>query len=67
MSRQSAQTLSPPVRATRRTVFPSGPLPLNPGDRLSRAEFERRYQAHPEIPKAELIEGCSLHGVASAF
>ena len=31
--------------------------PLNTGDRLSRAEFERRYQAHPEIAKAELIEG----------
>ena len=31
--------------------------PLNSGDRLSRAEFERRYQAHPEIEKAELIEG----------
>jgi len=33
------------------------PLPLNSGDRLSRAEFERRYEAHPEIRKAELIEG----------
>ena len=32
-------------------------LPLENGDRLSRAEFERRYQAHPEIKKAELIEG----------
>jgi Uma2 family endonuclease len=31
--------------------------PLNPGDRLTRAEFERRYQAYPEIKKAELIEG----------
>jgi Uma2 family endonuclease len=31
--------------------------PLNPGDRLSRAEFERRYEAHPEIKKAELVEG----------
>lgn len=30
--------------------------PLSSGDRLSRVEFERRYQAHPEI-KAELIEG----------
>jgi len=30
---------------------------LNPGDRLSRPEFERRYEAHPEITKAELIEG----------
>ncbi len=31
--------------------------PLQPGDRLSRVEFERRYHAHPEIKKAELIEG----------
>ena len=31
--------------------------PLESGDRLSRAEFERRYKAHPEILKAELIEG----------
>lgn len=31
--------------------------PLNAGDRLSRAEFHRRYLAHPEIKKAELIEG----------
>ncbi len=30
---------------------------LESGDRLSRAEFERRYAAHPEIKKAELIEG----------
>ena len=35
---------------------PSSP-PLNAGDRLSRAEFERRYHAHPEIKKAELVEG----------
>ena len=31
--------------------------PLAPGDHLSRAEFERRYAAHPDIKKAELIEG----------
>ncbi len=31
--------------------------PLEAGDRLSRAEFERRYQAMPELKKAELIEG----------
>ncbi|MEZ4870364.1 MAG: Uma2 family endonuclease [Caldilineaceae bacterium] len=31
--------------------------PLESGDRLTRAEFRRRYQAHPEIKKAELIEG----------
>ncbi len=27
------------------------------GDQLTLAEFERRYDAHPEIKKAELIEG----------
>ena len=31
--------------------------PLNNGDRLTRAEFERIYAAHPKIKKAELIEG----------
>ncbi len=30
---------------------------LEPGDRLSRDEFERRYSAMPNIKKAELIEG----------
>jgi Uma2 family endonuclease len=32
-------------------------LPLENGDRLTRAEFERRYDAMPGIKKAELIEG----------
>jgi len=31
--------------------------PLQSGDRLSRAEFERRYSADPHVKKAELIEG----------
>ena len=31
--------------------------PLENGDRLTRAEFERRYEAMPERVKAELIEG----------
>jgi Uma2 family endonuclease len=34
------------------------PVPkLENGDRLTRAEFERRYEAMPELKKAELIEG----------
>jgi Uma2 family endonuclease len=33
------------------------PPPLNSGDHLTRQEFELRYEAHPEIKKAELIEG----------
>src|SRR3954468_24044894 len=40
---------------------PAAPLdeviPMEPGDRLSREEFERRYDAMPELKKAELIEG----------
>jgi Uma2 family endonuclease len=31
--------------------------PLRNGDRLSRVEFERRYDAMPHLKKAELIEG----------
>ncbi|MBD2502247.1 Uma2 family endonuclease [Anabaena azotica] len=31
--------------------------PLESGDRLTRAEFERRYNAMPNLKKAELIEG----------
>jgi Uma2 family endonuclease len=35
----------------------NGKPPLESGDHLTRAEFERRYELHPEIKKAELIEG----------
>jgi Uma2 family endonuclease len=35
---------------------PAAPL-LEPGDRLSRSEFERRYERMPGLKKAELIEG----------
>ena len=36
---------------------PLEPLPLFAGDRLARAEFERRYHTQPGLKKAELIEG----------
>lgn len=49
-----ASSAPAPVAQRRRPV---GPPPLAAGDRLTRAEFERRYEAHPEIKKAELIEG----------
>jgi Uma2 family endonuclease len=38
-------------------ITPPHVLPLEPGDRLTRSEFERRYDAMPELKKAELIEG----------
>ncbi len=40
----------------RRLKMPEIP-PLENGDVLTRAEFERRYNAMPQIKKAELIEG----------
>jgi Uma2 family endonuclease len=55
-------TLEIPVKQVRRsahhTVTSHVDLPpLENGDRLTRAEFERRYEAMPHIKKAELIEG----------
>src|SRR5438045_9540136 len=44
--------ISPPSSAPH-----AGVPPLENGDRLTRAEFERRYNAMPGVQKAELIEG----------
>lgn len=39
-------------------MAPPGTLPpLENGDRLTRSEFEQRYEAMPHVKKAELIEG----------
>ncbi len=43
-------------RAQSVMTLPSIP-PLENGDYLTRDEFERRYEAMPELKKAELIEG----------
>lgn len=50
------RTVDRPKQRSQPVRQPERP-PLNSGDHLSRAEFERRYSAHPEIKKAELIEG----------
>src|SRR6266581_1579330 len=39
------------------TVVDESVPPLCPGDRLTRAEFLRRWEAHPEIKNAELLGG----------
>jgi Uma2 family endonuclease len=41
--------------------------PLENGDRLSRVEFERRYEAMPHLKKAELIEGLVYMPAALRF
>jgi Uma2 family endonuclease len=48
----SPSTISP-LRASSPEAVP----PLENGDVLTRAEFERRYEAMPHLKKAELIEG----------
>jgi Uma2 family endonuclease len=45
------------TQRTRKTVPQAEIPPLEQGDKLSRAEFERRYEAMPNLKKAELIEG----------
>lgn len=37
-------------------------VPFDAGDRLSRTEFLRRWEAHSEIKNAELIGGARLYG-----
>jgi len=49
---RAIQTVSPGINLPAAKV-----LPLEPGDRLTRPEFERRYEAMPHLKKAELIEG----------
>lgn len=53
---------SPTLPAAAEPATKSPPLPvyvplLENGDRLTRAEFERRYEAMPHVHRAELIEG----------
>lgn len=45
-----------PAPKSRPHLAPAIP-PLEAGDRLTRREFERRYNAMPQVKKAELIEG----------
>lgn len=52
---QSVTGMIPEQKATRETIPKL--LPLENGDRLTRHEFERRYEAMPYLKKAELIEG----------
>ena len=61
-----------PRKAAPAPTLPAGegarrPPPLENGDRLTRAEFERRYEAMPEVKKAELIHGVAYMGSPVRF
>ena len=51
----------------KRRDAPRTPPPLEQGDRLTRDEFERRYNAMPDLKKAELIEGVVYMAAAVKF
>ncbi len=53
MAVNQSLTQQQPVDETKSAPIP----PLESGDRLSRHEFERRYEVMPPITKAELVEG----------
>lgn len=52
-----ARPISTQVEKAMQSSVANGVPPLESADRLTRAEFERRYELHPEIKKAERIEG----------
>ena len=65
-----SQTLAEQQKSSRNA--PAGekcatPPPLESGDRLTRAEFERRYEAMPKVKKAELIDGVVYMGSPVRF
>ncbi len=49
--------MTPPTATLSKPAPPTTVPPLQTGDRLTRAEFERRYATMPNLKKAELIEG----------
>ena len=51
---REVHTQQPPHAVEEKKVPPP---PLKHGERLTRDEFERRYEAMPQLKKAELIEG----------
>ncbi len=53
----SPNVSSTPPHDTGRPVASTCASRLENGDRLTRAEFERRYESRPDLKKAELIEG----------
>lgn len=55
MTGMAALAVAPP-RPALEVIAPRRP-PLENGDHLTREEFERRWDAHPEIKRAELIDG----------
>src|SRR6266566_1872883 len=58
LEKRRTQGMKPATSPSTSRTTPAERVPaLQNGDRLTRDEFERRYEAMPHIKKAELIEG----------
>ena len=57
MSAPATTEAKPAVRRRTPEIVPLTPPPLQSGDHLTVAEFERRYNAMTQVKKAELVEG----------
>lgn len=57
----------PSVDRNRGAAIVEGSPPLEPGDRLTREEFYRRWDAMPELKRAERIEGVVYMAAATRF
>jgi Uma2 family endonuclease len=57
MQSKSMETVTAPILPARPLEGAHGEPLLEAGDRLTREEFERRYELMPRLKKAELIEG----------
>ncbi len=55
-------TKTNPTRVITGAPMTPAPPPLESGDHLRRAEFERRYEAMPWVKKADLVEGVVYMG-----
>ena len=66
-ARRNGEARKPPAAAPVFRGLGTSTPPLENGDRLTRDEFERRYEAMPHLKKAELIKGVVYMGSPVRF
>ena len=66
-ARRNGEARKTPFRSSEPSGLGPSTPPLENGDRLTRDEFERRYDAMPDLKKAELINGVVYLGSPVRF
>ena len=67
LAEKQKSTRNDPADEQRSSAAVIPPPPLESGDRLTREEFERRYEAMPGVKRAELINGVVYMGSPVRF